>query len=102
MTQDEKEMAVKQFINEFKRIYFTGSFSEGAIKNDLHTKKLLDICSGSNALWEKKQFYFKNFEDNTALIDKCQSLLPYGHELIYQLERCKVALKILREVVESF
>ena len=50
MTQQEILMKLKQHLESCESEYFTGSFSEGAIKTDLENRRAIDAYStmGSN------------------------------------------------------
>jgi len=69
MTSEQRALAEK-YISACEEIYFTGNFSDSVIKTDLENRKASDRYStmGSNPrqtnlLWEKKQFYFQDFDE---------------------------------------
>jgi hypothetical protein len=112
MNNDEFLTKAKHYIEQCEQGYFTGVFSEDAIKNDLQNRKARDQYStlGSNPrqtdhLSEKKRFYFKDFdarqEDFDFIIKELQSINK-NHALIPKCERCKNQVAKLRNLVRNF
>ena len=109
MTTEQMEAAEK-LVKEVENMYFTGSFSERSIKDDLESRKLRDQYStmGSNpyqtnTLFEKKRVYMKYFDDNEGGINMVlsfkENLKP---ELISKCEKCKKEIARLRNLVQNF
>ena len=112
MTNAEFLTSAKQYLEQIEDIYFTGCFSESVIETDLENRKASDRYStmGSNPrqtnlLWEKKQYYFQDFDEKEQsfnfIISKLRSI-TLNHEWIPRVERCKNQIVKLRNLVRDF
>ena len=102
----------EQYISHCEIGYFTGPFSESAIRDDLQTRKARDSYSmmgtpphRTNFLSEKKQFYYKDFNEVEQylglILGMLQNTYP-AHTLIPRCERCKNQIVKLRNLVQNF
>ena len=104
MTYQELEAMVEGIFRQIEDTYVTGSFREYAIKDDLQSKKLFDNMHGTNRVWEKKQFYFEDFDYTTKSIDDIINKLQLSkeHKWFCKFEEYKSLLAKLREIVQNF
>ena len=105
----EQLMAAERYIKSCENDYFTGSFNESYIRNDLQTRKASDTYStmGSsgrqtNHLSQKKQFYYDDFDNTEGTVDGLLRTLPKTHALFSRCEKLKKELTKLRELVRNF
>jgi len=99
-------MTNEEFIVSFEREFFTGSYSESAIKADLEARKTMDSLStmGSsgmqtNRLGEKRNIYFQDFENVLYHIDR---ISKEDTTFISRCERCKSQVNKLKDIVSNF
>jgi len=101
MTTEQLEKAISQY----EYVYFTeDSYSEYSIRNDLDMRKTLDMYDGRNSLSEKKQVYFRDFDNNKDFLN---SMLEYlkntaNYTLIPRCKRCIEQIDKMHNLVQNF
>ena len=108
----EQLKAVEQYLDACETMYFSGSFSEGVIRDDLQARKTNDRISTMTSnprqtyyLSEKKQFYYKDFDDAEQYLSSIVNGLKNistNHALIPRCEKCKNQIGKLRNIVRDF
>ena len=99
-------MTNEELIVSFEREFFTGWYSESAIKADLENRKAMDSLStmGSsgmqtNRLGEKRNIYFQDFKNVLYHIDR---ISKEDSAFISRCERCKNQVNKLYDFVRNF
>jgi len=97
-------MTKEQIISQIEQIYFTGSFSESTIRNDLQLRKSMDIRSGgqTNNLGEKRSFYIQEIDIVLNLLKKMQTACSDDSAFVSRCKRCEDQVNKLLAIVRSF
>ena len=102
-----------QLIALYEKEYFTGSFSEKVIRDDLQSRKASDAYSkmGSSGrqtylLPEKKNFYIKEFtsglNDINTVLNATKAHQSWDSALISRCEKCRDQADKLLNIVRNF
>jgi len=99
-------MTNEELIVSFEREFFTGSYSESAIKADLEARRTRDNLSrmGSygmqtNMLGEKREIYFQDFD---LVLNHIDRISKEDTTFISRCERCKNQVNKLYDFVRDF
>ena len=97
-------MTKEQIISQIEQIYFTGSFSESTIRNDLQLREAMDIRSGGqkNNLGEKQSFYIQEIDIVLDLLKKVQTAYSNESAFVSRCKRLEEHVNKLLAIVRSF
>jgi len=112
MTSEEYIANVERVIAQCEDVYFTGCFSESFIKNDLESRRTLDMIRrnsgrGSDEESMKKRFYLEDFDNREEFLDDFLRQMQVAdfnpnHPWVMKFERIKNQIVRLRDIVRNF